>query len=142
MDNHAWIVVAEGKSKDGAAAKAVFEKARLLNPVQLIHNGGELLAYLRGDGIYQNREKFPLPALVLIDCDLPGPNCEEVLRFMRQTPSLASIPAIVLLQDDDDVDRFYEAGAASYLRKPFSFAEFLERSRIANMHYLLIGGRP
>lgn len=144
MDNHAWIVVAEGKTSEGLRVKEMFERAALLNPVHLVHNARELLQYLKGEGIYGNRDKFPLPGVLLLDCELPDISYEEILREMRAREGLRKIPVLVLVSTETEgrLDAAYEAGATSYLRKPFTFSDFLERSRIANLHFFIAGGRP
>lgn len=144
MDNHTWIVVAAGRTSEGLRIKEVFEGANLLNPVHLIHSGRELMQYLGGEGIYGNRSKFPLPGVLLLDCDLPDIACERVMREMRAREGLAKIPVVLLVSAETEgrLDAAYEAGATTYLRKPFTFADFLERSRIGNFRFFIAGGHP
>lgn len=143
MDGFKWLIVATGSAQEGAEIKAQFEKLLLLNPVHIIRNGDELIAYLSGTGIYQNRQKFPLPKVLLLDLELPGAGPWAVLELLRRDPSLAGVATVVLVSEKTQilVDKAYESCARSYLRKPFTFAEFLERSRILGLNWILLGDR-
>ncbi len=69
------------------------------------------------------------PHLVLLDVMLPHTEGTEVLRQLRRTPELASVPVILLTaksQETDKIDGF-EAGADDYITKPFSPRELLLR---------------
>jgi two-component system phosphate regulon response regulator PhoB len=69
------------------------------------------------------------PHLILLDVMLPHTEGTEVLRQLRSTPELASIPVILLTaksQESDKIDGF-EAGADDYITKPFSPRELLLR---------------
>lgn len=66
----------------------------------------------------------PLPALVLLDGQMPGTSELGVLAWMRDHPGLRDIP-VVLLAGDSDRDAIraaYAAGATCYLVKPVGFS--------------------
>ena len=144
MDSHQWIVIADGETRIGREAKKVFEGASLRNPVHLIHNVDELFSYLQGHGIYANRDKFPLPLVLMVDMALLSPGVAERLGRIRACDGIGDVPIIVLIDpgQETELDVAYEAGATTYLQKPFTFADFVERSRLADMHFLILGGLP
>lgn len=88
--------------------------------LRVARNGEEALAYLLGQGDYADRQRFPLPRLVLLDMKLPRMTGLEVLEWRRGQPAMLHIPVIVLTasQSEEDVARAYELGANSYLVKP------------------------
>lgn len=141
MDTFKWVVVATAEAQQGLQIKEQFEKVLLLNPVHVVRSSEELLAYLRGTGIYHERKKFPLPRVLLLDLDLPGVSAWQALDLIREDPALAEIATVVLVSAETQhlVDKAYESCAKSYLRKPFTFAEFLERSRILGLNWILLG---
>ena len=87
--------------------------------LQWVHDGNEAILYLCGHGRYADRDRYPLPALILLDLKMPVKNGFEVLRFVRSYPTFAGIPVIVHTDcfDPQIVKRAYELGANSYLRK-------------------------
>jgi two-component system cell cycle response regulator DivK len=68
-----------------------------------------------------------LPALVLMDVQLPGIDGVEALARLRGDVRTASIPAVALTAQamHGDRERFLEAGFAGYLSKPVDLAELL-----------------
>ena len=62
------------------------------------------------------------PDLVLMDILMPGTDGFEAFRRMREDESLAAVPVVFLTskEDAETKGRCLEAGARSYLTKPFS----------------------
>jgi CheY-like chemotaxis protein len=63
-----------------------------------------------------------LPAMILMDLNLPKVDGFEVLRAIREDPKLRAIPVIVLSSSSDErqVYRAYEMGANAYVVKPMN----------------------
>lgn len=143
MDLHEWIVVAEGQG-EGVEIRELLLGASLMNPVYLISRLDELFAYLEGKGIYGNRRKFPLPLMLLVSAGLICPDTGGHLRRMRACEGMATIPIILLVEDGEqkELDLAYEAGATSYLQKPFTFEALLERNRITGLQAALVRAGP
>jgi len=78
------------------------------------------------DGVRLARER--LPALVLMDIQLPGINGIEALRQLRADPATASIPVIAVTASVMASDRrnIVDAGFDGYVGKPLNLREFLE----------------
>jgi two-component system, cell cycle response regulator DivK len=68
-----------------------------------------------------------IPALVLMDVQLPGIDGVEALAQLRRDARTASIPVLALTAQamHGDRERFLEAGFADYLSKPVQIAELL-----------------
>jgi two-component system, cell cycle response regulator DivK len=68
-----------------------------------------------------------VPALVLMDVQLPGIDGVEALARLRLDQRTASIPAIALTAQamHGDRERFLAAGFDGYLSKPIDIAELL-----------------
>src|SRR5262249_16300074 len=71
------------------------------------------------------------PDLVLLDLMLPGMDGLDVCRRLRQDPSTASLPIVMLTAKGEEVDRVLglELGADDYIVKPFSPKEVVARVR-------------
>jgi CheY-like chemotaxis protein len=95
------------------------------NPVQAVYGGKESLSYLCGDPPYNDRERFPLPLLILLDLKMPDVGGMEVLRWIRQQPAL-KIMCVALLSSVEDMAKShqaYELQADSVLVKPLNYAK-------------------
>jgi two-component system cell cycle response regulator DivK len=68
-----------------------------------------------------------IPALVLMDVQLPGIDGVEALARLRGDARTASIPVLALTAQamHGDRERFLAAGFADYLSKPVEIAELL-----------------
>lgn len=74
------------------------------------------------------------PNLVLLDLILPGIDGFEVLSRMKEDPTLAEIPVIILsnLGQKEDVERGLKMGAVDYLIKAhFTPREIIDKIREA-----------
>lgn len=96
--------------------------------VHHVADGEQALLYLTGAGPFADRDRHPLPALILLDLKLPRKSGLEVLEWLKRQPGLRRIPVIVLTASRElpDVARAYDLGANSYLVKPINLSE-LER---------------
>jgi CheY-like chemotaxis protein len=97
-----------------------FERAGITNPVHAVSDGQMAIDYLAGAGVFADREKHPLPCLVLLDLKLPKVSGLEVLEWIRRQPGLKRLVVVMLSSSaqPDDVERAYELGANSYIEKP------------------------
>jgi CheY-like chemotaxis protein len=118
-ENLATILLVEDDASDAALLCRAFEKANVLNPIVHLKDGDSALGYLAGAGVYQDRSKFPLPALILLDLKLPGTTGLQLLQWMRVQPEIRRIPVVVLTSDEDPktINAAYDLGANSYLLK-------------------------
>jgi CheY-like chemotaxis protein len=80
----------------------------------------QVTAVSDGEQAIQRLETAP-PDIVLADIGMPGRNGYEVARFIKQSPSLAHIPVLLLTGAFEPVDqtRASEAGCDGVLAKPF-----------------------
>jgi len=65
------ILLVEDEEHDVLFMQLAMEDAALKNPLAVVSDGREAIAYLKGDGKFANRKEFPLPGLVLLDLRLP-----------------------------------------------------------------------
>src|SRR3954453_715481 len=118
--SHAPILLAEDEENDVFFLQRAFKRAFLQNPLTVVGNGEAAIAYLSGTGQYADRQRFPLPCLILTDLKMPQLNGFDLLNWLKQQPHLRQIPAIVLTSSDlpEDRRRATELGAAAYWVKP------------------------
>jgi|SRR6185503_16825243 len=138
------IMLVEDREDDIVLVLRAFRKAHLLNPLQIVRNGEEAIAYLKGEGQYANRDEFPLPALMLLDLKMPRKDGFEVLEWVRQQPSLNTLRVVVLTASEQmrDVNRAYQLGANSFLVKPTDFEDFMTMILSLSGHWLWMSRAP
>jgi CheY-like chemotaxis protein len=114
------ILLVEDEKTDADLLRRAFAKAKVLNPIVLVSNGDEALAYLTATGKYSDRMKYPLPALILLDLKLPGLTGIQLLQWRRTQSHIKRIPVVVLTIDGSHatIEAAYDLGANSYLVKP------------------------
>lgn len=117
-----------------------FSKANLVNPLRIVRDGEDAVAYLSGRGEYADRSKNPLPSLILLDLKLPRKSGLEVLSWLRGEPNLKLTPVVVLSSSAEaaDVERAYALGVNSYLLKPVNFGDLLEMVKSIGMYWMIL----
>src|SRR5437667_6439061 len=130
MTDQPTILLAEDSDDDILLIRTAFTKANILNRLQIVRNGEEAISYLKGEGRFANPVDYPLPGLLLLDLKMPGKNGFDVLRWVRQQPTLSALRIVVLTSSDSirDVNLAYRLGANSFLVKPVDFNHFVELS--------------
>ncbi len=108
-----------------------FGMARMPGPFEVLRNGEEAVAYLSGKEPYQDRRRYPLPSLVILDLHMPKMDGFEVLEWIRKNPHLADLLVVVLSSSsaDEDMERARQLGANLYLVKPVGLEGLLQSVR-------------
>src|SRR5262245_41744317 len=117
---HESILLVEDDDNDDYFLELAFAAAQIDSPLKLAQDGAVTINYLAGRNEFADRERFPLPSLVLMDLKLPRLSGFEVLAWLRSDPVCRKMIVIILSASalSADVDRAYELGANSYLVKP------------------------
>ena len=140
----AVILLVEDNEDDALFVKRAFARNKIVNPLMVIKNGQEALLYLEGAGRYGDRERFPLPRLVLLDLKLPGIDGFEVLAWIRQRPEFRTLRVIVLTSSNAirDVNRAYQLGANSFLVKPTDFEDLVTLTQALRGYWIFLDKAP
>ena len=138
------ILLIEDDPNDVLLMERALRKAKLVNPLHVVEDGEQALAYLEGQGPYADRARYPLPVLILLDLKLPRMSGLEVLAWLRQQPGLKRIPVVVLTSSNEpaDVNRAYDLGSNSYLVKPGGQEEMLELVKALNLYWMILNEKP
>jgi CheY-like chemotaxis protein len=122
MHEMSTILLVEDNEDDADLILYAFDKAGIENPVARVAHGDAAVDYIEGTGAFVDRERHPLPALILLDLKLPRRSGFEVLQTIRSNEATKHTPVVVLTSSDDktDIKRAYELCANSYLVKPVS----------------------
>ena len=138
------ILLVEDNEDDQFFMKQAQQKAGIQNPMHIVHDGQQALDYLKGAGEYSDRQKYPLPFLVLLDLKLPLVSGLEVLEWIRSQPALETIIIVFLTssREDRDIDRAYRLRANSYLVKPATAAKLEEMVKSLGEYWLRYNEPP
>lgn len=138
------ILLAEDDPGDVILTQRAFKKAQIVNPIQVVNDGEETIAYLAGNGKYVDREQFPMPVLLLLDLKMPKCSGLEVLRWLRAQPDLKRMMVVILTssRETPDVNEAFDLGVTSYLVKPVGFDGLLEMVRGLHLYLLLLSEKP
>jgi two-component system response regulator len=135
MDSKKNILLVEDNSDDVELTLRAFRKNNIANMVEVARDGAKALEYLFGTD-----DERPLPALVLLDLNLPKLDGHEVLRRIRADERTRCLPVVILTSSREEADILaaYEYGANSYIRKPVDFASFVEAVKKLGLYWLLL----
>ncbi len=123
------ILIVEDYEDDAFFVERAFEKAAVKNPLRFVSMGREAIAYLNGDPPYADREKYPLPSLVLLDVRMPLIDGFEVLKWVRSQPRFTNLRVVVLTGSEEKRAESYELGADAFMVKPLDSVGAAELSR-------------
>jgi CheY-like chemotaxis protein len=144
MAKPAHILLVEDNRLDIELTLDAFKEAHLGNSVHVAKNGLEALDYLFGLKQYGDRERYPLPDIILLDLKMPGIDGFEVLRRVKAEPEVKRIPVVILTssREEGDLALSYDCGANSYLVKPVSFEGFLKVVQQVQEYWLILNMGP
>ncbi|HUV51428.1 MAG TPA: response regulator [Anaerolineae bacterium] len=138
------ILLVEDEKAHAQLTKRAIRKAGNANRIDAACDGEEALDYLFNKGKYADKSKYPCPGLILMDIKLPGIDGIDVLKKIKQDPSLRKIPVIMLTtsEREEDIARSYDYHANSYLTKPVGFKEFEEKIRQIDFYWMILNQPP
>jgi CheY-like chemotaxis protein len=121
-----------------------WQKNRVLNQIHRVSDGEAVLDYVFRRGIYADPDLSPRPNVILLDLRLPRVDGLEVLRIIKESGELRSIPVVVLTTSDAerDVTSAYDHYANSYLVKPVEFNKFAEMMNTLGFYWLAWNREP
>jgi len=138
------ILLVEDNSDDEALTIRALKKNHLQNELIVARDGAEAIEYLFAEGKYEGRDINQLPALVLLDLQLPKIDGFGVLKRIRANEHTKFLPVVILTSsaEQEDILNGYGLGANSYVRKPVDFDEFIKTVGQLGPYWLITNQRP
>ncbi len=120
------ILLADDDDDDALLTKKALKESRVCNKMYRVKNGEELMDFLTHNGRYEDKEKAPPPALILLDLNMPKKDGREALKEIKNDPKLRSIPITILTTSkaEEDIVRSYDLGVNSFITKPVDLKGF------------------
>jgi CheY-like chemotaxis protein len=138
------ILMADDDEDDRLMTKEAFEEVKLLNDFHTVENGEELLDYLCRRGNYADPAQSPRPGLILLDLNMPKKDGRTALAEIKADPSLRHIPIVVLTTSkaEEDVIRSYDLGVNSFIIKPVTFDQLVDKMKTLTKYWFEIVELP
>lgn len=132
------VLLVEDNEDDVELILYAFEKAGIVNPVVTLSDGDAAVSYIMGAGVYAERERHPLPSLILLDLKLPRRSGFEVLQAIRNHEPTKHTPVVILTSSDQraDIKQAYNHCANAYLVKPVSRDALLTMVKTFNAFWI------
>ncbi|MEX0746873.1 MAG: response regulator [Rhodothermales bacterium] len=117
------ILLADDDPDDRMLTERALKASRLVNQLEMVEDGEELMQYLRREGQYTDPNVSPRPGIILLDLNMPRKDGREALKEIKSDPSLRRIPVIVLTtsEAEQDILRSYDLGVNAFVTKPVTF---------------------
>lgn len=119
MKEFPTILIAEDYESDRILIQLGFKKAQFPFSIQFVEDGVRAIQYLKGEGAYADRRKFPIPIILLTDLKMPRVGGFELLTWVRGEAEWKNLPVIMVTGSNqpEDSKRALELGANSYVVK-------------------------
>ena len=116
-----------------------FKQAKLANPIQVVRDGEEALAWIPS---WETGEAIPV--VILLDINMPKVGGLEVLQVLKSHPALRIIPVVMLTTScvSEDVQTAYQYGANSYIVKPVDFDKFMDVAKQIELYWAVLNQVP
>jgi two-component system response regulator len=130
------VLLIEDNLDDVELTRLAFAEAGIAHPLVVAPDGARALDWLREHSGHDAGHE--LPALVLIDLNLPKLDGREVMRAIRADAATRHLPIVALSSSGQpaDIDASFASGADSYLQKPVDFVRFIEDVRRLRAQWL------
>jgi two-component system, chemotaxis family, response regulator Rcp1 len=135
------ILLVEDSPGDVRLTREAFKDAKVHVNLHVASDGTEAMAFLRSEGDYAD---VPRPDLILLDLNLPKKDGREVLAEIKESPTLKSIPVVVLTTSASEADilRSYNLHANCFITKPVGLNGFLDVVKSIDNFWLTVVKLP
>lgn len=137
------ILLAEDNINDVELTLEALKKQNLANRVDVVHDGVQVLAYLRKQGQFEGRVGSD-PVVILLDLKMPKLDGLQVLRELKNDPKLKALPVVILTssREESDLIESYDLGVNGYVVKPVEFDQFMEAIIHIGLYWVLTNEPP
>jgi two-component system response regulator len=138
------ILLVEDNDADAELTAMAFSEAHIGNTLVRVSDGQEALDYLFAEGRYAQRQVSDIPAVVLLDLNMPRVSGIDVLKAIRADERTKHLAVIILTSSSEDRDRLaaYDNHANSYVQKPVDYDQFVAASKQLGLYWLVLNQPP
>jgi CheY-like chemotaxis protein len=134
------LLIVEDNPYDAELALRVIEQENKNVSATVVRNGAEALDFLFARGQFADSAGASNLKLVLLDLNLPLVSGIEVLKEIKTSAAMRSLPVVILTSsmEERDIQVCYSLGANSYIVKHLNPNEFRHSLKIASQYWLEI----
>jgi two-component system, chemotaxis family, response regulator Rcp1 len=135
------VLLVEDSVGDVRLTREAFKDARVHINLHVAVDGDDAMAFLKRERQYADA---PRPDLILLDLNLPKKDGREVLKEIKENPTLATIPVVILTTSasEEDILRTYQLHANCYITKPVDLEGFLKVVKSIDTFWLSVVKLP
>ena len=135
------VLLVEDSPGDVRLTQEAFKAAKIHINLNVASDGVIAMAFLGREGQYADS---PRPDLILLDLNLPKKDGKQVLKEIKESPTLKSIPVVILTTSaaEADILRSYLLHANCYITKPVDLAGFLNVVKSIDSFWLSVVKLP
>lgn len=132
------ILLVEDNESDEKLTLRALKKCGVDHDIVVQRDGADALDWLFASGKFADRDVTLVPAVVLLDLNLPKIDGIDVLRRLREDERTKTLPVVMMTSsnEQEDVVRSFACGANAYVRKPVGFVEFTEAAKAIGVFWL------
>lgn len=136
------ILMADDDPDDRLLVKEAFEENHLLNNLETVEDGEELMDFLYRRGEFS--DTTITPGLILLDLNMPKKSGLEALKEIKSDERLRRLPVVILTTSkaEEDIVRSYDLGVNSFIVKPVTFDSLVELIKDLNKYWFQIVEMP
>ena len=125
------ILIAEDDDNDAFLLHRALTEQQVGAPISFVQDGEQVLEYLRGQPPYDNRMRYPMPVLLILDAKMARMSGIEVLEWLQAEPTRRGCPVVVLSGSAPPatVSRALALGADCFLVKPVHTGHWKELAK-------------
>jgi two-component system, chemotaxis family, response regulator Rcp1 len=118
------VLLVEDSPGDVRLTREALKDAKMHISLNVVADGTEAMAYLRREKSHTEASR---PDLILLDLNLPKKDGREVLKEIKESDALKSIPVVILTTSASpaDVEYSYKLHANCYITKPVDLKGFI-----------------
>jgi len=135
------VLLVEDSVGDVRLTREAFKDARMHINLHVAVDGDDAMAFLKRERQYGDA---PRPDLILLDLNLPKKDGRAVLKEIKESPTLAIIPVVILTTSasEEDILRTYQLHANCYITKPVDLEGFLKVVKSIDTFWLSVVKLP
>lgn len=120
------VLVVDNDGEHCACVREELRNLNLRNHVHCVSSAAEMISYLNGFAQFHDREEYPLPALILVDLNLPLIDGFIVVEWLRSHEKFCRTPIVVMGRRDQTgaLEAAVRVGADAWMLKPFDRTQF------------------